>query len=97
MPYIGLVITSTSFIIPCVVSMLRRKKTQAILSGVLTATSVMNHGTHNKTINRLDVLYAHGLSTHFVLDCFINRRSLMEKACICSVPYFYYSILIPAS
>jgi hypothetical protein len=60
-PYIGLVISSVGFIIPCIVAWHRRKRFDAVASGALTITSIAYHGTLHPMFQKVDMCVAHAI------------------------------------
>lgn len=78
----GLVITSCGFIIPAILGLIKKRKLDTALSLGLAATSVWNHSRSCKIAKTVDVVYAHGVATYYVLS---SSLGMLEKITLVDV------------
>jgi len=62
MPFWGLILTSTTFIIPTVIAYFHKKPRMTKACSILTVTSILYHGTHNYMFKLIDICYAHSIA-----------------------------------
>lgn len=83
-----LIITSLGFLIPFAIALKRRKRKDAVMSGTLVCTSILNHGTSNQVLRIIDITYVHGLFLYFAKHVHLKG---ITRACLYLSPYIYYT------
>jgi hypothetical protein len=78
MPFWGLILTSTTFIIPTVVAYIKKRSRMTTTCSVLTVTSILYHGTHNLIFKWIDLCYAHSVACLYsiisIKKCILYHR-----------------------
>lgn len=96
MPFWGLIITSTGFVIPFLVAKRKKKRRHMLMSAALTCTSVWFHATTTPLAMFVDKICAHSLGTIFwcesIHNLWRNRRRIdvVFVATINGVIYIYF-------
>lgn len=92
MPFWGLLITSSTFLLPAWFAKKRKKKVLAVACRILTATSVWFHSTVMNNISFvIDRTFAHGFAVYF------GARSIAQSLQKKSIPHILMcsSMLVP--
>lgn len=97
MPFWGLVITGSSFFVPAIFAMKRKKVPDAIVGTCLALTSVMFHSTGNPHILKVDMTLAHGAAAISMIRAtlkWIRRKQRIDAVGVlltpCFAATFYY-------
>lgn len=66
MPFWGLILSSTAFILPALIAYRQKRKRLGHSCSILTMTSILYHGTHKKCFKYMDIVYAHTIATLYL-------------------------------
>lgn len=97
MPFVGLVLSSCTFLIPAFLAYRKRRYIMARTCGVLTVTSVLYHGTQNLFFKSIDIVYAHTVAIAYTwtsIKKYIHYRRLYDVIILSGVGssiYIFYS------
>lgn len=96
MPFWGLIITSSGFVLPFFIAKRKKKQRHMLMSAGLTCTSLWFHATLSPLSMTIDKIYAHSLGCIFWCESIHNlwrrrrRIDVVFVATINGVIYIYF-------